>query len=255
MERVKRYAFEGMTNIVRFNWPYYVFALVAIAGLFFSGNCFPEPFSFFAKLCGLGILVLTFVSLTVSWYIYDFSALYKFSWLDSLHPGPNQVIVNMHAGFDESSAILATRYPEAELLVFDFYDPLKHTEASIERARKAYPVFPGTKRFETNHVPLKAGSVDRFFLILAAHEIRDDAERILFFGQLATGLKSGGRIIVVEHTRDLANFMGYTFGFLHFLSPVTWRKTFSGSGLTIDSSFKITPFITIYILKKNGTPT
>jgi hypothetical protein len=47
--------------------------------------------------------------------------------------------------------------------------------------------------------------------------------------------------------------MAYNFGFFHFHSKNTWLKTFHRSGLTITNEIKITPFITTFILDKNGT--
>ncbi|RYG41354.1 MAG: methyltransferase domain-containing protein, partial [Chitinophagaceae bacterium] len=118
-------------------------------------------------------------------------------------------------------------------------------------ARKAYPLFPGTQKITTGHLPLESGSIDMAFLILAAHEIRKEQERIIFFRELHRALKPGGRIIVVEHLRDLPNFIAYTIGFLHFLSRGTWLKTFSGAGLRVDAQRKINPFINLFILEKN----
>ena len=49
------------------------------------------------------------------------------------------------------------------------------------------------------------------FLLLAAHEIRNDEERVNFFKQLKNVLSPAGKIIVVEHQRDIYNFMAYNF--------------------------------------------
>ena len=52
-------------------------------------------------------------------------------------------IVNIHAGFDETSVMLKEKFPACELIVFDFYDPAKHTEVSIQDGRtKGLPAFP-----------------------------------------------------------------------------------------------------------------
>jgi hypothetical protein len=138
------------------------------------------------------------------------------------------------------------------LRVFDFYDPLKHTEISIERARNAYPPFPGTEKIDTSAVPLHANSADLILLILSAHEIRNHKERSDFFKQLNGALSDHGRIVVVEHQRDLPNFMAYTIGFFHFLSGRIWKETFVRAHLVLDEKKKITPFLSIFILKKHG---
>ncbi len=101
--------------------------------------------------------------------------------MNSLNIGTGKQLVNINAGFDETSLLLKEKYPDSDLIVFDFYDPVKHTEISIERARKAYPQFPGTTKISTNNIPLKDNSADYIFLLLAAHEIRNDEERIDVF--------------------------------------------------------------------------
>ena len=56
----------------------------------------------------------------------------------------------------------------------------------------------------------------------------------------------------MEHQRDVYNFLAYNIGFFHFLSATTWKQTFAGAGLSESRTIKITPFITTFILAKNG---
>lgn len=51
------------------------------------------------------ILITTSVSLLVSYYVYDLSDLYKLNWLHELVANLKRdlKIVNIHAGFDETS--------------------------------------------------------------------------------------------------------------------------------------------------------
>lgn len=246
MERVERKAFQGLTNILRFNWHFYVLALcLLMVGLFFRQYV---P----VQVLLWGITISTLLSLGVSWYVYDGSQLYRLQWLAGLRIGAGQQIININAGFDETSHILSQKYPDATLQVFDFYDPVKHTEISIERARKAYAAYPGTQTICTSAVPLAAASVDVIFLFLAAHEIRDEQERSNFFTQLGHSLRNHGKIIVLEHLRDTRNFIAYNIGFLHFFSGTAWKRTFATAELTIGEEMKITPFLSAFILHKNG---
>jgi hypothetical protein len=192
----------------------------------------------------------------VSYYIYDYSNLYSLHFLDKIITNQPKNIININAGFDETSEILTSKYPNSKIIVFDFYDAKKHTEISIERARKAYPAFPKTQKITTNHVPLQENSVDYILLIFAAHEIRNSEERILFFKQLSNSLiinaTQNSCIIFVEHLRDINNFMAYNLGFLHFFSHKTWQETFSKANLLVENEIKLTPFISTFILCKNG---
>ena len=250
---MNRKPFQGVLNIIRFNWHFYVIALFLVITILFFRRFFSPGLSALIDLI-LSLAVLSIlVSLVVSYYIYDHSNIYSLNFLKQLSITKDKKLVNINAGFDEISHILKHKYPDSELAVLDFYDPRRHTEVSIERARKAYPPYPGTITIETNNVPLTDNSTDYIFLILAAHEIRSNDERVHFFKQLGDSLTTSGRIIVVEHQRDIFNFIAYNFGFFHFLSPATWQYTFDIGGLSVESTSKLTPFLKIFILKKNGT--
>jgi SAM-dependent methyltransferase len=249
MERIRK-PFQGVGNIIRFNWHFYILSVSLMSILFAGSWFFRDRSAFYLGWLSWLILAVSILSLLVSFYIYDLSELYSLSWLDDRN---EDRIVNIHAGFDETSSLLAKKFPSAELKVFDFYDPGKHTEISIARARKAVPAFPGTISTATTNLPLAEGSADAVYLILAAHEIRDRAERLLFFKELDRIVKPTGRIIVTEHLRDWPNFLAYNIGFFHFLPVAAWSETFRQAGLIICEQKKITPFITTYILQKNGT--
>ncbi|MCU0437980.1 MAG: class I SAM-dependent methyltransferase [Raineya sp.] len=250
MEQVKRSPFQGVANIVRFNWHFFVIAILviilSILGFAFISNYQPY-FLILAVLVGLG----TFIPLLISWYIYDLSGFYTLSWL-KLNIPKNSRIVNIHAGFDETSTLLKHTFPESSLQVFDFYNPLLHTEVSIKRARKAYPAYPNTQSITTSQIPLEDNSVSVCFVIFSAHEIRNHQERILFFKELSRILDISGKVIVVEHLRDFWNFLAYNIGFFHFLSLDTWFDTFKKSDFKIAKQQSISPFVKLFILEKHG---
>jgi len=212
-----RKPFQGVCNIIRFNWHYYVLSIVAILVLLLLQNNLSIPYHFIATVLILLIAFSTLISLTVSFFIYDISSLYKFTWLDRLQFNKRIKIININAGFDETSNLLNRKFPTADLTVLDFYDPVKHTEISIKRARKAYPNYPNTQHTSTTHLALQNNSADKIFVIFAAHEIRNNDEQISFFKELRRVLLPAGQIIVTEHLRDTANFLAYNIGFFHFL--------------------------------------
>ncbi|MBO0939458.1 methyltransferase domain-containing protein [Fibrella sp. HMF5335] len=252
METLGRTPFQGVTNIVRFNWHFYALAGLSVVILLLVFVLAPAPFGALALLAVAAILVPTLISLGVSYYVYDYSPLYALDWLEALAIPENGHLLTIHAGFDETSGLLARRFPQATLRVYDFYDPTKHTEISIERARNAYPAYPGTEAITTAHIPTPDGWADVVFLILAAHEIRDETERILFFNEVRRTLKPDGRVLVVEQLRDLPNFGAYTVGFLHFHAKKTWLRTFNRARLSVKSAQKLTPFISVFVLQNDG---
>jgi SAM-dependent methyltransferase len=191
------------------------------------------------------------ISLAVSYYVYDLSGLYKLNWLEGIKVSRSK-IVNIHAGFDETSDLLRDKFKPENLIVFDFYDPIKHTEISIKRARKAYPPFPSTERVTTTKLPLADKSVDTIFVLFSAHEVRNESERIDFFKELKRVVRPTGKIIITEHLRDVANFLAYSIGFLHFYSRSSWYRVLDTAQLKIQEEKKCTPFISTFILKSDG---
>jgi ubiquinone/menaquinone biosynthesis C-methylase UbiE len=251
MDKMRK-PFQGVWNIIRFNWQFYVLAIVSAVVLFLLRNNFNVALLAASNILVFLILGTILVSLIVSWYIYDFSNLYKLSWLDNLPIKGNEKMVNINAGFDETSNLLKSKFANSELVVYDFYDPAKHTEVSIKRARKAYPPFPNTQQVKTNYLPLEDNSAEKVFAILSAHEIRNEEERKIFFQELRRVVSLTGQIIVTEHLRDTANFLAFNIGAFHFHSKTSWLKAFQSSGLRVVKEIKITPFITTFILDKNG---
>ena len=251
MEKIRN-PFEGIWNIVRFNWHFYVLSFIVVCVLAIAKTNMPHSLQWLAVIICIYTVAVTCISLLVSFYIYDLAGLYNLSWLEQTGIKTTGNLVNIHAGFDETSHIIQQKYQPKTLTVFDFYDPQKHTELSIKRARKTYPPFPETLPVQTLHLPLANGFADTIFLIFAAHEIRDNEERIIFFKELNRTLDAGGNIVVTEHLRNLPNFLAYNFGFFHFLSRRVWYSTFKNADLCIKQEIKITPFITTFILCKNG---
>ncbi|UOQ70138.1 class I SAM-dependent methyltransferase [Hymenobacter cellulosilyticus] len=242
---------EGVWNVVRFNWHFYVGAgsglLALAAATYFS----PATWQLYLLALLVPGILPVIVSLLVSYYVYDVSDLYRFGWL-TIDPGTQGRMANIHAGFDETSTLLRQRFAQAELHVFDFYDPDLHREVSIKRARAAYPPFPGTITVQPQALPLPGASTDYALVLLSAHEIRQQRERVAFFKEIRRTLLPQGRIIVVEHLRDPANFLAYTIGFFHFYSRATWLQVFRAAGLEVVQEQKITPFVSAFTLQVHG---
>lgn len=245
----KRKPLQGIINIIRFNWHYYATAILVIFSLLFFNDLLFKPFQPFVFYILLLAALTISISLIVSFYIYDISDLYKLRWLSI---DGNKTILNVNAGFDETSEIIKQKFLTSNLTICDFYDAKKHTEISIKRARKAYPPIDKTIQVSTNKLPFLDNSFDFSLAILSAHEIRNEQERIDFFKELNRVTKSTGQIHVTEHLRDLNNFLAYTIGCFHFHSKLSWLNTFKNSQLKVKQEVKSTPFITTFILEKNG---
>ncbi|QES87874.1 methyltransferase domain-containing protein [Rhizosphaericola mali] len=243
---IKRKPFQGVWNIVRFNWQFYLIATAIFIFVLFSKNWFPFSVRLILNI-GMAIAAITIiVSLLASYYIYDYSNLYQLNWIQNINL---KKTLNINAGFDETSNIIQKKFPQTQLTICDFYNAQKHTEVSIKRARKAYPPNIKTIAVTTGNLPFESNYFDKVFAILSAHEIRNKKERIIFFKELNRITKSDGKIYVTEHLRDVNNCAVYSIGFFHFHSRKTWLETFESANLTLLKEFKTTPFITTFVLK------
>lgn len=243
---------QGVKNIVSFNWHFYVLVFFLWIIAFIFKSYFSDLIQLWINLGVYASIIVVAFSLLVSYYVYDHSNLYEFNFLNDIPKTANQKILNISAGFDETSPIIQSKFPDASLSICDFYDPLKHTEVSIKRARKLNPPSSETIKVNTNYLPFSENYFDQSFVIFSAHEIRSSKERVQFFSELKRVTKNEGEIYVLEHLRDIKNLIAYNLGFLHFYSRKTWLDTFYKANLRLDTETKLTPFISIFKLSGNG---
>lgn len=241
---------QGMWTIVRFNWPFYVTAVVVLIAAFWG--IFGIEMPLLKLACGMalaGSLYFLIGSLGVSHQVYDRSDLYRWGWLErALRGGKRDRMILCHSGFDEVSDDLRKHLGAAEWVVLDHYDEKRMTEASIRRARKQFPPTVGTRPSPFDQWPQDAEPADAVFGLLAIHELRSEAERTAWFSEAKCCLKPGGRVVLAEHTRDFANFLAFGPGFLHFHSCASWRRCWEQAGFHCADEFRVTPWVRIFIL-------
>src|SRR6185369_15117200 len=160
MEQARR-KFQGVLNILSFNRHFYVYGLTALA-ILFASRWFIHWSDTFFWIIIIAFLYGLIMPLIVSAYVYDFSGYYELHWLENQVNDDETVkkIININAGFDETSFIIKRKFPNADLSVFDFYDSKRHTEPAIKRARKVSLVYPNTQQIISNSIPMAEGTVD-----------------------------------------------------------------------------------------------
>jgi SAM-dependent methyltransferase len=240
-------SYAGVLKIVRFNWPWYAGAVLATAATLGGLALWPVGAPWAALAVMLMALADTWLllSLVVSHLIYDRSAVARGGWLDG--EAGSEVAV-FHLGQDEASTHAARSLPAARRRTFDVYDPARSGSPSLRRARAL--AGQDATAAALDRLPLADGSIDLGLVVFAAHEIRHDGTRALFFRELARVSGPAGRVLVVEHLRDGWNLLAYGPGAFHFLSRGAWLRTFAQAGLRVARESSLTPWVRRFELRR-----
>ena len=244
--------FAGVLKIIRFNIQFYVMSLIGLVLVIgiLASHVLPL---WLARLVFLGAVIMgfwTISSLLVSWYVYDFAGVTRWTWMRTRLDKAPRKWVNIHAGLDESTAALKVLFPDSESVVIDIYDAVEMTEPSIARARRMFPAKEPFITGKFDSLPLPGGDRDGAFLLFAAHEVRAPEHRTQLLCETSRILKENGEAVLVEHLRDWPNFFAFGPGFLHFRSERSWRKSIQEAGLQVERESTITPFVHCFFLRK-----
>jgi hypothetical protein len=247
--------YQGLWQIIRFNPWFYA---VAISGLVAGATMiygYWEVAPLWLKLLvagGYGLACWwTLVSLLVSHWVYDRSDWPRGQWFQRMLLGTAALrILNVHAGFDETTRRLRAWLPGSSVQSLSLFDPTRLTEKSIHRAA-AYRPSPNDERLGSPEAwPVPVRTYDLVCFLLSAHEFRQHKERVALLQRAAESLAVGeeAAILLVEHVRDAANFMAFGPGFLHFHSVATWQRAWEAAGLKVLVEDRVTPFLRLWKL-------
>lgn len=237
-------------DVILFNWPSFALAAcVAVAG-FIVGVLAPVPVRWVGLVVALGASYGLIASGLGAWLVFNRSGLTTWRWLRDLDPGAPQSIVNVTTGFDDSTSELRRLFPGGEVTPIDLFDSRGPHDASLLRARRSRPPAGGAINTASPPFPIAGGSADLVTLLMAAHEVRDEDLRRRLFEELRRIVSPDGRVVVVEHRRDLANAVAFGPGALHFAAPATWRRSGLETGMELESERGITPFVTVFVFRR-----
>lgn len=245
--------FSGVADIVRYNWSQYLAAIIVVLALGgFGTYAFSNSFPFLitvAAFMGFALaLWWTVASLAASWWIYDLSPLRKWDWLHKLMPREGKKWVNVHTGLDECGYLFRHETGRGAGMILDTYDPQIMTEASIRRARRRMSqIHRPDALCRSSQWPVADDLFDICYFIFAAHELRKREERLTLFREAVRCLAAGGQIVVVEHARDILNFIAFGPGFTHFWPTKEWDCLASQVGLQCIHRGRIAGFVIVNI--------
>jgi SAM-dependent methyltransferase len=248
--------FNGVLQILAFNWTFYALAALAILVLLALDRHFTiHPLLRMVLYPAMALALFWMLSsLLVSYYVYDRSRLYRWHWLALQFSKAPAHWANIHAGLDQTTDALERLFPDPARKVLDIYNASQMTEPSIRRARRSTNGAQRSEPANAASLPIGDSECDAIFLIFAAHELRNRQDRQRLFREVSRSLKADGQVIVVEHLRDGANFLAYGPGAFHFHSRKEWQASWHGTGLGLRSEISITAFVRSFILTKRQEP-
>lgn len=243
---------SGVREIFAYNWPHYLAGGLAAATGWSLGRRLPHrPLATLARTGALTATGWLAAATAASWWVYDHSELHSYSWLTDLLPhGPGEHLV-VSSGLDEASRPLAARHPGAAQSRADLYEPALTAEGSIRRARRRVGPIAGTQPARPGHLPAASASQDTVFLVFAAHELRQPADREALFVECARALRPGGTLILVEHLRDAGNTAVYGPGAWHFLPRAEWLRLAAHTQLRRSGERRIAGLVTAFAFSKD----
>ncbi|MGW2640891.1 class I SAM-dependent methyltransferase [Streptomyces sp. NPDC001348] len=237
---------SGVRDVLAYNWPRYAAGLTTAAVSAALSGRLPHPLRTLARAGSAAAAGLLTSATVASWLVYDRSGLYDYDWLDTLLPRTPSVHLVVGTGLDEASAPLAARWPASLQITVDLYDPAVMTEGSVRRARRRVPPPPHAVPGRPDALPVRRAGADAVFLVFAAHELRQPADRERLFGECARVLRPGGRLVLVEHLRDGRNTAVFGPGAWHFLPRAEWLRLAAHAGLRPAAERRIAGLVTAF---------
>ncbi len=245
-----RTRFEGLRKIVQFNWPFYLVGGALLiggsVGLFLLHQRLP-PTLFITGLAAISLAAWWLIaSLIASHWIYDRARIYDFQWLNLPEPDTAAILT---AGFDESLPGLSRKWPDTEWRLLNFYDAESMSEPSIQRAINRYPLSVEWQSCQFDQWPTGDARFDLILFPFSAHELRSPPERVALLKEAKRSLKPTGRILIIEHLRNLPNAIAFGPGFFHFHSETAWQSDFEEVGLHLQKVQRLTCFVKASLLE------
>jgi hypothetical protein len=116
-----RNKYAGVLSILRYNWHFYAASLFVLGGIGVLLSFRHLPRTGEAVLIGTATLTAfwSVSSLLVSYYVYDYRGVTRWSWIPAILSFPPQRWLNIHAGLDESTLILMQFFPNTRHMVVD----------------------------------------------------------------------------------------------------------------------------------------
>jgi SAM-dependent methyltransferase len=201
-----------------------------------------------------GIVVAVWFSCASFWAfhaMFDRSELLKGTWVRDEVASPRRWVL-INAGLDQTTVPLREVFPDASGKELDIYDPACMTEPALTRARELKGEGPAATA-RPDALPVENGGADLVVVMLAAHEIRDAGARDRFFGELRRVVSSDGRVVLVEHLRNLSAALAFGPGMFHFYPRGMWLGLAAKHRLEPQLERSMTPWVRVFTFRPGGS--
>lgn len=206
----------------------------------------PLPWVLRVPLVVGGLLAITMSAAAVltTWWVFGASARSRWDWVEDAAGRPNRWL-NLTTGFDDSTPTLRQRLGR-EGRALDVFDPKRDHEPALQRARDRFPPAGHPVAPMSLGDAIEPASADAVLLLMSAHEAHGP-DRVELFRSAARGLTPDGRLVVVEHLRDLANTLAFGPGAWHFSTRTEWLAVAEAAGLTLTAETRLSPFVAGFV--------
>jgi hypothetical protein len=235
-------------TLARYNRPLYVIAaVVVVIGVLLFCSAAPPSVRWLGAISGVVALWFATASLYAFHAMFDRSPLLSGTWLPGLLTCTPEKWVQVSVCLEETTLPMEKLFPEARGELLDIFSSSVMTEPAVTRARSM-----SQHQMARKVMPSSLGVEDRWadvtVVMLAAHEVRDIAAREALFGELNRITSQSGRIVVVEHLRNLSALLAFGPGLLHFYPKSEWLRLANLVGMQRLNELSITPFVHVFVL-------
>ena len=229
-------------DVISFNWPPFALGpLIAIASGVAVLAILPSPVSFLFGVAAVAAVAATSAALVAVVWVFSVTAERRWGWVVGVADSP-QAWLNVTTGFDDSTPTLTERLAGTRGSTIDVVETAAPLDGPQRLGRDRFPPTGRAATPATLESALRDVALDCAFLLMAAHEF-DDAERLTLFTSIADRLRPDGRLVVVEHLRDLPNTLAFGLGARHFQARETWLGLAHDAGLTTLQERSLSPFV------------
>lgn len=238
---------NGAQRIFLYNWPVFL-------GTWFCALLAGVLALYWQHWLGVAFagvaLTWSLLALTVSHYVYNVSLLAHGEWIPPLLSRPVRTWAAIDAGLDGEVSL--TNVSGTCVGRLELVDAATMRGGSIRRARSVTARTHAGTTCKPTSLPLADAACQVVFVVFAAHEIQARAAREQFFRETARVLEANGRLLLVEHVRDLWNLAAFGPGAFHFFSRREWLSLATHAGLRVYSETRITPWVMALMLEKRA---